>query len=119
MSKDGASIDTLLNKARRYDATLLVLKDSNGALFGGFIGEKLKTTGPSAGGLSGKAASISKIHGRTSFMASPHMHGDKYYGGVGTIMVFSFVTGALQVGGSMTVTIDSNRSIISNAASNL
>lgn len=67
LSLHGASLTTLLHKAQPYNNTLLVVKDSKGAVFGALITEQMKFA-----------------------------ERDKYYGN-GTIGVWSFSSGALKV----------------------
>eukprot|EP01039_Chlorochromonas_danica_P002562 gene2562-2804_t len=66
MSLHGSSVSTLLHRARQHSATLLVIQDSKGAIFGALITESLR-------------------------MAER----DKYYGN-GTIGVWSFNSGAIK-----------------------
>jgi hypothetical protein len=42
LSVDGANVATLVNKARAHSTVLLVVRDSNGAVFGALITEHLK-----------------------------------------------------------------------------
>jgi TLD len=42
LSRDGASLNTLLLNSTNHQSYLLVIKDLNGAVFGGFITEQLK-----------------------------------------------------------------------------
>ena len=67
LSDDGANVNTLVHKAKAHSSTLLVVKDTNGAVFGALITEQLKMG-----------------------------EREKYYGN-GTIAVWSFVTGELKV----------------------
>ena len=67
LSDDGANVNTLVHKAKAHSSTLLVVKDTNGAVFGALITEQLKMG-----------------------------EKEKYYGN-GTIAVWSFVTGELKV----------------------
>lgn len=67
LSDDGANVNTLVHKAKAHSSTLLVVKDSNGAVFGALITEHLKMG-----------------------------EKEKYYGN-GTMAVWSFVSGSLQV----------------------
>lgn len=64
---DGANVTTLVNKAKSNSTTLLVVQDTNGAVFGALITEQLKMG-----------------------------EKEKYYGN-GTIAVWSFATGELKV----------------------
>jgi TLD len=92
LTRDGASLNTMLLNAANHTNTLLVIRDSKGAVFGGFITEHLK------GGIL-----LSNIIGGVAMGA--HSHGgatvgsggtERYYGN-GTVAVWTFVTGALQV----------------------
>jgi hypothetical protein len=67
LSIHGSSLSTLLFKAQNYNNTLLVVKDSKGAIFGALITEPMKFA-----------------------------ERDKYYGN-GTIGVWSFASGSLKV----------------------
>ena len=73
LTADGANVGTLVNKAKSHSNTLLVVKDSNGSVFGALITEQLKMG-----------------------------EREKYYGN-GTIGVWSFATGALKVGNLVAV----------------
>lgn len=42
LSVDGANVTTLVNKAKSNNTTLLVVQDTNGAVFGALITEQLK-----------------------------------------------------------------------------
>ena len=42
LSRDGASLNTLLLRSKKYGNCLLVIKDREGTVFGGLITEQLK-----------------------------------------------------------------------------
>ncbi len=44
MSLHGSAVTTLIDSAKKYSSYLLVVKDSNDAVFGAFITEKLKVS---------------------------------------------------------------------------
>ena len=104
------SLNTLLLAAKGHSSTLLVIRDSGGAVFGGFITDPLKggstecphphahpgsaLTGAGLSALSARDAGVSSVSGGGS---SYHVgHHERYYGN-GTVAVWSFTSGTLMM----------------------
>jgi len=44
LNRDGVSLQTFFEKCKNYKTTLLIVKDTNGWVFGGFCNETWKTS---------------------------------------------------------------------------